>query len=177
MPDQVHVVWDDAAIRMLPTADLRVRAAMDRISARAVVEMKRLAPVSPVYPVYAQPVPPGRSRGPVYRGRGLARPGGPSRSRLRRAGDLPLNVSGRLRRSVRAKREKDGSVIIGPTVYYARWVNNGTPPHIIMSTGPWPLRNRATGQVFGRIVHHPGYHGSHFIERTAATLNGIVVHV
>lgn len=32
----------------------------------------------------------------------------------------------------------------------------GTAPHIIRSTGPWPLRNAKTGQVFGPVVHHPG---------------------
>jgi hypothetical protein len=32
----------------------------------------------------------------------------------------------------------------------------GTRPHIIRSHGPYPLRNRRTGQVFGPVVHHPG---------------------
>lgn len=32
----------------------------------------------------------------------------------------------------------------------------GSEPHIIRSTGNWSLRNRETGQVFGRLVHHPG---------------------
>lgn len=36
------------------------------------------------------------------------------------------------------------------------WAEVGTRPHIIRSTGPWPLRNRETGQVFGPVVHHPG---------------------
>jgi hypothetical protein len=39
---------------------------------------------------------------------------------------------------------------------YPLFVEFGTPPHVIESTGPWPLRNPQTGQVFGRIVHHPG---------------------
>lgn len=172
---KVHIVWDDAAIAMLPV-DPRVSAAVDRLAARSVVTMKRLCPVSPVYPVYAQPVPAGASRGPVYSGRGLARPRGSSRSRYRRLGDLPLNVSGNLRRSIRSFRLSDGGAIIGPTAWYAKYVNNATRPHEIRSHGPWPLRNRATGQVFGPVVHHPGTIGSHFIERTAATLNGTVMH-
>jgi len=32
----------------------------------------------------------------------------------------------------------------------------GSRPHVIESHGPWPLRNRETGEVFGRIVNHPG---------------------
>lgn len=32
----------------------------------------------------------------------------------------------------------------------------GSRPHLIVSHGTWPLRNRTTGDVFGRVVHHPG---------------------
>lgn len=32
----------------------------------------------------------------------------------------------------------------------------GTAPHTITSHGDYPLRNRRTGQVFGRTVQHPG---------------------
>jgi hypothetical protein len=35
-------------------------------------------------------------------------------------------------------------------------VEYGSRPHIIRSHGNYPLRNRETGDVFGRIVHHPG---------------------
>lgn len=86
----------------------------------------------------------------------------------------PLHRSGNLRSSIRALRQPDGEVIVGPTADYARYVNDGTVPHVIHSHGPWPLRNRETGQVFGRVVHHPGTVGSHFIERTAETFEGRV---
>lgn len=39
---------------------------------------------------------------------------------------------------------------------YPAILDLGSAPHVIESTGPWPLRNRATGQVFGRRVLHPG---------------------
>ena len=39
---------------------------------------------------------------------------------------------------------------------YGLGVEVGTAAHIIRSHGPYPLRNRRTGQVFGREVHHPG---------------------
>jgi len=168
----ITVQWDETGLRMLSERDPRVRAAMDRLAGECVNTMKRLAPVSPVYPVYAQPIPVGRSRGQVYRGRGLARPGGPERPRLRRAGDFPLQVSGRLRNSIYAERQSDESIIIGPHVSYALYVERDTRPHIIRSHGPWPLRNRATGQVFGPVVHHPGTRGQHFIERTAQSVDG-----
>ncbi len=36
------------------------------------------------------------------------------------------------------------------------FVEVGTAPHVIRSKGDYPLRNAATGQVFGREVQHPG---------------------
>ena len=39
---------------------------------------------------------------------------------------------------------------------YPLFVEYGTPPHVIESHGDYPLRNAATGQVFGRRVQHPG---------------------
>jgi hypothetical protein len=44
------------------------------------------------------------------------------------------------------------------------FVLKGTKPHVIMSTGSWPLRNKATGQVFGPKVNHPGYKGDNFLK-------------
>jgi hypothetical protein len=76
--------------------------------------------------------------------------------------------TGHLRSSIRAFRQGDGSIIIGPTADYARYVIEGTPPHEIRSHGPWPLRNRETGRVFGPVVHHPGTQANPFV-REAAT--------
>lgn len=50
-------------------------------------------------------------------------------------------------------------------VPYAGYVTHGTRPHIIRSTGPWPLRNRETGQVFGPVVHHPGTKPNPYMQR------------
>jgi hypothetical protein len=66
----------------------------------------------------------------------------------------------------------DGSVIVGPTAPYGIFVNDGTPPHEIHSTGSWPLRNRATGQVFGPVVHHPGTQAQPFITGAAEAVQG-----
>lgn len=45
---------------------------------------------------------------------------------------------------------------IGRGIDYWASVEYGSRPHIIRSHGNYPLRNRETGQVFGRVVHHPG---------------------
>lgn len=136
MAVEVRVVWDNAALAALATSDPQVRAAMDRLAAKAVQTGKVLTPVS-------------------------------------RVGSL--HQSGTLRTSWHAFRQSNGDVIVGPTADYAPYVNDGTRPHVIRSRGPWPLRNRETGQVFGREVHHPGTRPVRFIERTAASLNGVQV--
>lgn len=153
---EVRIVFDQGAISLLARDDVNVIAAMDYLSGKVLQEMKARAPVYPVQPVYAT--------------RGRTVPGG-----RRFAGDFPLRPSGFLRSSCRRLREPDGGYIIGPTAPYALYVNNGTPPHAIDSTGPWPLRNRATGQVFGRHVHHPGTQPQPFIVESLAAIAGAVV--
>ena len=54
----------------------------------------------------------------------------------------------------------------------SEYVIKGTPAHEIRSHGPWPLRNRATGQVFGPRVHHPGTAANNFVERAVAEVAG-----
>lgn len=169
----VTVVFDNAAIKAWASEHgSQPQAALDYFAGVCVVNMKRLCPVSPVQAVYAYPVPPGSSTGSPHTGRPISRPAGPAVPRSRAGGDLPLRPSGYLRSSIHAFRQADGSIIVGPTAPYAKFVNDDTEPHVIKSTGPWPLRNRASGQVFGPVVHHPGTKGAHFIEQTAALLNG-----
>jgi hypothetical protein len=88
----------------------------------------------------------------------------------------PLHRSGNLRSSIHAFRQPDGDVLVGPTADYAEYVEYDTRPHLITSHGPWPLRNRETGQVFGRVVHHPGTRGQHFIQKTADSFEGRAYH-
>ncbi len=138
MANDIRVVWDDAAIGLLPVTDPHVRAGAERLAAGAELTMKTLCPVSPVG---------------------------------------PLHVSGHLRRTIRRFRLPDGSWIIGPTADYSIYVELDTRPHLIVSHGSYPLRNRERHQVFGRVVHHPGTRGQHFIRHTAESLNGVVIHV
>jgi len=48
----------------------------------------------------------------------------------------------------------EGRITVGTDHWAA--TEYGSAPHIIRSTGPWSLRNRETGERFGRVVHHPG---------------------
>src|SRR6266702_2745721 len=142
----VRIIWDDAVIATVASGhNPDVAAVLDHVSAILEVGQKRRCPVSPVFPSYAS---------------GGATVAGGRRS----AGDFPLRPSGFLRSSIRRFRDQRGDILIGPVADYGGYVNNGTLPHGIVSHGPWPLRNRATGQVFGRTVHHPGTRGVHFVE-------------
>jgi hypothetical protein len=143
---EVRVVLNQGAIAMLgdPNRNAYLARAMAATAGRITNSMKRLAPVSPVYPVSGATVPGGRRYG----------------------GDFPLRPSGYMRSSIRAYRMPDGSIIIGPSADYSAYVNDGTRPHTITSHGPWPLRNRATGRVFGPLVHHPGTRAVRFVERS-----------
>lgn len=53
-------------------------------------------------------------------------------------------------------RAHAGGELHGRLIDYWADVEYGTHPHMIRSRGPWPLRNRETGEVFGRVVNHPG---------------------
>lgn len=52
---------------------------------------------------------------------------------------------------------------IGVTAPHASYVVRGTRPHTIRAHGPWPLRNRETGQIFGPVVNHPGTKANNFM--------------
>lgn len=173
---EVRVVFHEGALHLLGSKP-DVQASVARLAAMAKQRMKYHCPVSPVYPTYADPVALGYSTGQAYqaRGKGLAGRGGPDVSMRRLVGDLPLRPSGYLRNSIEAF-PAPGGFDVGPTADYGRFVNDGTRPHVIRSHGPWPLRNRATGQVFGRTVHHPGTAPTYFVQRAAADLDGTVVH-
>jgi hypothetical protein len=154
----VEIVWDDIALKLWSTRSPSVASAMDRVAAAIVLAEKRHAPVSKVQKVYA-------SKGAVVKGG------------RRHLGDFPLRPSGYLRSSIHAMRQPDGDILIGPTAPYSAYVVFGTPPHDIHSTGPWPLRNRATGQVFGQVVHHPGTAPNNFPQRALDDVKGLIIRV
>jgi hypothetical protein len=151
--DDVTIIWDDAEISAWIDAGPAFRGVMDRLAATVTVAMKAAIPVSPVCAVYARPVSHG----------GVAA--------------LPLRPSGYLRSSVRADRLPGGDVRIGPAADYAIYVQEDTVAHEIRSHGDWPLRSHCTGKVFGRVVHHPGTTGKHFIEKAAAAVDGVRIDI
>lgn len=160
MAGDVRIVIDGRGVALVtsPETNHAIAALLDHVAGILTVGQKRRCPVSPVFPVYASG--------------GATVPGG-----TRYAGDFPLRPSGYLRSSIHAFRVNGGDILIGPTASYGAYVNDGTPPHLIESTGDWPLRNRATGQVFGRVVHHPGTRGVHFVEDSLDDVRGAVFHV
>jgi len=52
-----------------------------------------------------------------------------------------------------------------PKASYAPYVEFGTRPHIIKAVNAKVLANKATGDFFGPIVHHPGTKANPFLER------------
>jgi hypothetical protein len=152
----VRIVWDDAAVKLGCEQPAGAPARGMRLLADAcVLEMKQRCPV------YSGP-----PRGPVA---------GHPRQTARR--------SGTLRSSIKALRQRDGSYLIGPTdevapgVFLGPMIEQGTPPHVITSHGPWSLYSAATGQYFGPVVHHPGTRPQPFIKPAAEAMNGKRVYV
>jgi hypothetical protein len=88
-----------------------------------------------------------RRRIPVSRDGSYGRPAGYARSRIsvRRGADF----GGTYRDIGSDATTPDGTS-------YPAILDLGSKPHVIESKGPWPMRNRRTGQVFGRRVNHPG---------------------
>jgi hypothetical protein len=56
-----------------------------------------------------------------------------------------------------------------PKASYAPYVEFGTAPHTITAVNARVLANVKTGQVFGRVVHHPGTKANPFMERIVAS--------
>jgi hypothetical protein len=52
-----------------------------------------------------------------------------------------------------------------PNANYASFVEFGTAPHVIQAKSAKVLANTQTGEIFGKIVHHPGTKANPFIER------------
>jgi hypothetical protein len=48
----------------------------------------------------------------------------------------------------------------------------GSRPHLIESHGDYPLRNARTGQVFGKVVQHPGTRPTYWCRGSMSALAG-----
>lgn len=101
---------------------------------------------------------------PASRDGSNGRPPGYARSRLRRLG-RGRDATGPFRDVGTDATTPDGTS-------YPAILEHGSKPHIIESHGPYPLRNRHTGQVFGRVVQHPGTRADPWARRSAQTIHG-----
>jgi len=82
--------------------------------------------------------------------------------------------TGRLRNSIRVTSE--GNVITISIVDYAYFVEFGTPPHIIKPKDKKALKFKAgNGQVFAKVVKHPGTRPNPFIRNTIRNKLGIII--
>lgn len=85
------------------------------------------------------------------------------------------NPSGHLRSSIGWELGRTGRDLhadVGTDVDYALPVELGSRPHVIESHGDYPLRNRRTGQVFGRRVNHPGNPAQPYLRPALDSLHG-----
>jgi hypothetical protein len=88
-------------------------------------------------------------------------------------GDLKSTITGEADQTTMDCRLSSG----GPTdgggwVDYAAAVEDGSRPHKITSHGPWPLRNRETGEVFGQSVDHPGTKAQPYLRPGVMSIGG-----
>ena len=63
---------------------------------------------------------------------------------------------GTLRQSISSKMTGKASAVIQSKAKYSAYVDQGTKPHIIRVKNARVLANRRTGQIFGKVVRHPG---------------------
>lgn len=85
------------------------------------------------------------------------------------------NRSGHLRSSIGWDLGRDAGGLyadIGTDVDYGLYVEVGTKPHVIRAHGPWSLRNRRTGKVFGPVAHHPGTRAQPYLRPALDDIRG-----
>lgn len=73
--------------------------------------------------------------------------------------NAPVNKGsggGNLRQSISSRMTGKASAAIESKAKYSSYVDQGTKPHIIITRNAKVLANHRTGQIFGRVVKHPG---------------------
>ena len=63
---------------------------------------------------------------------------------------------GTLRQLISSRMEGKTRAVVEARAKYSAYVDQGTRPHIISVVNKRVLANHMTGQIFGRIVKHPG---------------------
>lgn len=81
--------------------------------------------------------------------------------------NAPVNKQsggGNLRQSIRSQMTGPARGIVEATADYAAAVHEGTRPHLIKVKTKKVLANRRSGEVFGRVVRHPGTKANPFLQ-------------
>lgn len=82
--------------------------------------------------------------------------------------EAPVNKQtggGNLRQSIRFRKTGTAKGVVEVGAEYGVYVHGGTRPHVIRIRNKRVLANKRTGQVFGRVVHHPGTKANPFLQR------------
>lgn len=82
--------------------------------------------------------------------------------------EAPVNKQsggGNLRQSIRSGMTGLASGFVEVGANYGIYVHEGTRPHQIRAVRAKVLANKRTGDVFGRVVNHPGTKANPFLER------------
>ena len=69
---------------------------------------------------------------------------------------------GNLRQSISSRMTGKASAVIESKAKYSAYVDQGTKPHIIRVKNARVLANRRTGQIFGKVVRHPGTRATNY---------------
>lgn len=82
--------------------------------------------------------------------------------------EAPVNKQGgggNLRQNIKSVRKNRLSGEIDSRAKYSGFVHEGTGPHIIRARNKEVLANRRKGQIFGKVVRHPGTKANPFMTR------------
>ena len=78
---------------------------------------------------------------------------------------------GNLRQSIRSYFPKKMMGVVTAGAKYARYVHDGTRPHTIRTKSKKVLANKRSGQIFGKVVNHPGTKANPFFDRAVDKTN------
>ena len=97
-----------------------------------------------------------------------------ARLALATQGEVQLNTpvdTGRLRSSIVAEQDSDGSWFVGTAVEYAEQVEIGMKPTVIRPVNKKALKFTIGDKViFAKKVNHPGFPGAHMFQRALSTI-------
>ena len=91
--------------------------------------------------------------------------------------NAPVNKQGgggNLRQLISSRLETPARAVIEAKAKYSAYVDQGTRPHIIKVINKKVLANRRTGQIFGRVVRHPGTRAQPFFTNAVKDNEGFV---